>query len=153
MKQSISNTAKSREAAASQVLRLLNELAELSGQPATNALAPVLELQFDDILTSTTFTDDFPRAALLISALLPATPAQTLPTSSASPLARSNCGWAIDAGSGRYLFWRRVAAHQVMDERLLLDAIMTTKDLAEAWYLRFSARPETSATAPRKHLA
>jgi hypothetical protein len=122
---------------AAAVLRSLRELAELSGQDSSG-MPPVLELQFDDIVTVTALVADSAQPFLCVSVYLPRRAlvpgAETPPAS--SPYAGAE--WLWDASEGRYIILHNIGIDQLVDEPGMLDAIMDAKDRAAAWLLSVS---------------
>jgi hypothetical protein len=96
----------------------------------------VLELQFGEILTKTTVqTAD--NSYLLVTAYLPkcrssnylshAIAATSLPTA-------EGIHYLWHADEGRHIGVRQILVANLPDERSVMDAIMTTADLAGAWF-------------------
>jgi hypothetical protein len=107
---------------------LLAELCVLSGQDA--ASPPVLELQFGVIVTHTAVEDGPAGPRLSISARLPADREYGY-----APPTRSNdldCMWHADEGC--HIAVRRIALSRLGDERSVMDAILETADMAQAWH-------------------
>lgn len=113
--------------AAAHTLRVLTELVELAGQSNDGYAGPMLELQFDGILTRTTFIEEGDIPQLAIAAFLPHS-SRRLEEVSLKP---EKMLW--DAGEGKYVMLRQVPAVQLPDERSLMDAILDTYDQAKAW--------------------
>src|SRR6478736_5356057 len=117
----------SPQEAAAHTRRVLSELVELAGQGNQEYTGPMLELQFDDILTRTSFIEDGEIPLLSIAAFLPRT---TRPLEEVS-LKPEKMLW--DAGEGKYVMLRHVPAAVLGDERGVMDAILDTYDQAKAW--------------------
>ncbi|WP_051293506.1 hypothetical protein [Pseudoduganella violaceinigra] len=113
---------------------LLAELCALSGQVA--ASPPVLELQFGAVLTHTAVEDGPGGPCLSISARLPAQRGEGY----AAPAWQGegirfgglDCMWHADEGC--HIAVRRIALARLGDERSLMDAILETADMAQAWH-------------------
>jgi hypothetical protein len=117
---------------AAAVLQCMRELVALTGQGRADG-APVLELQFDDILTVTSLSPKEPQPFLCVSVYLPR---RALVAAAAPPLAVPGYPggeWLWDASEGRYIILHNIGIEQLVDETGLLDAIMTAKDKAAAW--------------------
>ncbi|NHZ32674.1 hypothetical protein [Massilia rubra] len=122
---------------AAAVLRCLRELVELTGQQSTGG-PPVLELQFDEIVTLTSLAADAAQPFLCVSVYLPR---RTLAAAAAPPLASPGYPggeWLWDASEGRYIILHNIGIGQLADETSLLDAIMDARDKAGAWLLSVS---------------
>lgn len=110
---------------------LLAELCALCGQDA--ASPPVLELQFGVVVTRTAVDADPGGACLTISARLPA-----MGEDGYAPLGENarfdglDCMWHADEGC--HIAMRRVALVLLGDERGVMDAILETADMAQAWH-------------------
>jgi hypothetical protein len=117
-----------------QLTRFLRELIEMTGQEA--GAVPVLELQFGEILTTTTIqTDD--GNCLLITALLPkCRPSPYLSQAAASHFLQNadDIHYLWHADEGRYIGLRRIQISGLNDERSVMDAIMATADQAANWF-------------------
>jgi hypothetical protein len=121
------------------VLRCMRELVELTGQDRTDG-PPVLELQFDDIVTLTSLAADAPQPFLCVSVYLPR---RTLAPCAAPPLATPaypGGEWLWDASEGRYIVLHNIDIRQLADEPGLLDAILAAKDRAGAWLLSVTGK-------------
>jgi hypothetical protein len=117
---------------AAAVLRCLRELVELTGQDSAGG-PPVLELQFDEIVTLTSLAADAPQPFLCVSVYLPR---RALVAAAAPPLASPGYAggeWLWDASEGRYIVLHNIGIEQLADETALLDAILAAKDRAGAW--------------------
>ncbi|RSZ61080.1 hypothetical protein HF313_16555 [Massilia atriviolacea] len=122
---------------AAAVLRCLRELVALTGLGSADG-PPVLELQFDDIVTLTSLAADAPQPYLCVSVYLPR---RALAPSAAAPLASPGYPggeWLWDASEGRYIILHDIGIEQLADETSLLDAILAAKDKASAWLLSVS---------------
>lgn len=119
------------------VLRCMRELVALTGQSQGDG-PPVLELQFDDVLTTTSLAAEAPHPFLCVSVHLPR---RELAAAAAPPLAGPGYAggeWLWDASEGRYIILHNIGIEQLVDETGLLDAILTAKDRAWAWLLSVS---------------
>jgi hypothetical protein len=94
----------------------MRELVELTGQGRADG-PPVLELQFDDILTVTSLAAEAPQP------FRPGYPGGE---------------WLWDASEGRYIILHNIGIERLVDETGLLDAILAAKDQAAAWLLSVS---------------
>lgn len=117
------------------VREALRELAGLAGQ---HDAAAVLELQIGEVMTRTTVVDAAGGEYLEVQARLPASrrspmlgprPGGLEPDE--LPAGAATISW--DEESGCYLATRRVAVAEIRDERELMDAILTTADVAIGW--------------------
>lgn len=110
---------------------LLAELCALCGQDA--ASPPVLELQFGQVVTRTAVDCAAGGAWLNISARLP-----ELGQDGYAPQGRNarfdglDCMWHADEGC--HIAVRRIALARLGDERSVMDAILETADMAQAWH-------------------
>ena len=111
---------------------VLSELAYLTGCDAVPQ-APVLQLQFDAIVTLSTVETGHGAARLLVRALLPplvgAGPATIMPVTAPD----TACVW--NAAADRVELWRRVGVSRLRDETAVLDAIAASGERAEAWLI------------------
>ncbi|MFS2008021.1 hypothetical protein ACEN9F_30880 [Duganella sp. CT11-25] len=115
----------------------MRELVELTGQGRTDG-PPVLELQFDDILTVTSLAAEAPQPFLCVSVYLPR---RALLPEAAAPLSSPGYPggeWLWDASEGRYIILHNIGIERLVDETGLLDAILAAKDQAAAWLLSVS---------------
>lgn len=109
---------------------LLAELCALCGQEA--ASPPVLELQFGVIVTRTA-VDAAGEACLTITARLPAPDHDGYaPQGANTRFGDLDCMWHGDEGC--HMAVRRVALARLGDERSVMDAILETADMAQAWH-------------------
>lgn len=114
------------------LVSLLKELIELTGQPAGEA--PVLELQFGDILTRTVVQEQ--EGQLLIVALLPKSGDSTYlapPGAATTMLSKQQIHYLWDGDEGRHIGVRSVPVKALHDDRSVMDAILDTADQAAAW--------------------
>lgn len=110
---------------------LLAELCALSGQDA--AAQPVLELQFGAVVTHTAVEDSPGGARLNISARLPAQRGHDYAwQGEGAQFGELDCMWHADEGC--HVAVRRIALAGLGDERSLMDAILETADMAQAWH-------------------
>ncbi|MGW8393197.1 hypothetical protein [Pseudoduganella sp. HUAS MS19] len=110
---------------------LLAELCELCGQDA--ASPPVLELQFGLVLTRTAVDAASGGGCLTISARLPALGQDGYaPQAGDSRFDGLDCMWHADEGC--HIAMRRIALARLGDERSVMDAILETADMAQAWH-------------------
>lgn len=121
-----------------QLIRLLRELVELTGEEAGDV--PMLELQFGEILTRTTVQASGGNY-LVITAMLPPCgdegygPGYISQAGEAvSRQAAQGMEYLWHADEGRHIGVRRVPLAELHDERGVMDAILTTSDLAAAWF-------------------
>lgn len=125
----------------------LEEMAGLvdAGGPSE---APILTLQFDEIVTVTSLsvTEDLP--CLSITALLPRREqpislalAQERPVAAAEG-EENQVLW--DAGEGRYVLARKIPIAHFADERSVLDAILDAADAAKSWLASVNVRTRPS---------
>lgn len=117
-----------------QVTRLLRELVEMTGEHAQDV--PVLELQLGDILTRTTLLAADGNY-LLITAFMPKirTAGYVSQASEAVSLqAAEGIEYLWHADEGRHMGVRKVPLKDLPDERSVMDAILTTSDMAAAWF-------------------
>lgn len=119
--------------------RFLRELVEITGQNDGVHAVPVLELQFGDILTTTSLSTADGAACLSITALLPRqaqadssllSSAQSAVPSGVAP----GCEFLWHADEGRHVVVRKIPIAELPDERSVMDAIMDTSDQAAAWF-------------------
>lgn len=117
-----------------QVTRLLRELIELTGEQAQDV--PVLELQLGNILTRTTVLAADANY-LLITAFMPKSRTAGY-VSQAGETVSSQAAEGIEylwhADEGRHMGVRKVPLKDLADERSVMDAILTTSDMAAAWF-------------------
>lgn len=110
---------------------LLAELCALCGQEA--ASPPVLELQFGVVATRTAVDATAGEAWLTISARLPVQRQDRyLPQGSDARFDGLECMWHADEGC--HVAVRRIALARLGDERSVMDAILETADMAQAWH-------------------
>lgn len=110
---------------------LLAELCALCGQDA--ASPPVLELQFGVIMTRTAVDAAAAGDWLTISARLPALGQDGYtPQGDKSRFDDLDCMWHADEGC--HIAVRRVALARLGNERSVMDAILETADMAQAWH-------------------
>lgn len=115
------------------ILQFMREMVELTGQ-GEGGDNPLLELQFDDVITITSVSIAEPQPAVCIVVYLPRDPAQpgAVPCSGLPALAHGGeLLW--DAGEGRYTMLYKVPINRLPDERSLFDAVLDAKDQALAW--------------------
>jgi hypothetical protein len=128
--------------------RFLRELVELAGQVDQSHAAPVLELEFGEVLTRTTVSTNGKSACLSIIALLPRSEQlnyQTEPLSAPLSSAAGKVEFLWHADEGRYVVIRNIPLTDLPDEPSVMDAIMDTSDEAKAWF----ASAHASASASR----
>lgn len=115
------------------ILSFMREMVELTGQGSAG-VAPVLELQFDHVVTFTSLNTASPRPALCIVVHLPRDPAWRY-ASPAHQMALLSSGGELlwDAGEGRYVMLETVSIDQLPDECSLFDAVLDAKDRALEW--------------------
>lgn len=109
----------------SRITALLRELIRLTGHD--EGVAPVLELQFGDILTRTAL-HALDKDYLVITAMLPKFGAGPYP---APPGRDMEFLWHAD--EGRYIGLRMVPIRSLRDARSVMDAILAASDQASAW--------------------
>jgi hypothetical protein len=115
------------------VLRFMREMAGLTGEGQSGA-SPVLELQFDRVLTMTSLSVTPPAPALCISVHLPRDPDLPGAAPGRDALTLEDGGELLwDAGEGRYVILHRIPIAGLTDERALFDAVLDAKDRALAW--------------------
>jgi len=111
--------------------RLLAELCALSGQDA--APQPILELQFGAVVTRTAVEESPSGARLTISARLPAQCGQDYAwRGEGVQFGELDCLWHADEGC--HIAVRKIALAGLGSERSLMDAILETADMAQAWH-------------------
>lgn len=113
----------------------------MSGQDA--AAQPNLELQFGAIVTRTAVEESPAGGQLTISARLPALSGPDYAwRGEGAQFGELDCLWHADAGC--HIAVRRIALARLGDERSLMDAILETADMAQAWYASMALdRPAT----------
>nr|WP_229426427.1 hypothetical protein [Pseudoduganella violacea] len=113
------------------MLQLLAELCALAGQDA--AVPPVLELQLGGAVARATVDAGPGGDCLHISVRLPRLPASAQ-TAQARPGMDGDgfdCLWHDEEGC--HIVVRRMALAAFRDERSVMDAMLDTADLAQAW--------------------
>jgi hypothetical protein len=119
---------------------LLAELCALCGQQA--ASPPVLELQIGVIVTRTA-VDAAGEGCLTITARLPASDQEGYaPQGEHTRFGDLDCMWHGDEGC--HMAVRRVALVRLGDERSVMDAILETADMAQAWHASMALDPPPS---------
>ncbi|MET3133318.1 hypothetical protein AAKU55_003608 [Oxalobacteraceae bacterium GrIS 1.11] len=115
------------------ILRFMRELVELTGQ-GTAGDCPVLELQFDEVVTKTSLHVGQAAPFLCIAVYLPRrTLAPSVTPSLAGTIFADKSELLWDAGDGRYVILHKIGIDCLPDERSLFDAILDAKDRAVAW--------------------
>lgn len=113
--------------------RLLRELIELTGEEA--GAVPVLELQLEDIVTRSSALAAGGDCLLVTAWLPPCGGDGYVPPAGAA--AAPPVAWEMEylwhADEGRHIAMRRVPVKELPDERSVMDAILTTWDLAAEW--------------------
>lgn len=110
---------------------LLAELCALCGQDA--ASPPVLELRFGLVVTRTAVDSTGREAWLNISARLPALGEDGYaPQGGNARFDGLDCMWHADEGC--HIALRRIALARLGDERSVMNAILETADMAQAWH-------------------
>lgn len=115
------------------ILSFMREMVELTGQGRAG-MTPVLELQFDHVVTFTSLNAEPPRPELCIVVHLPrdAGSQYVSPLHQVVPLAAGGeLLW--DAGEGRYVMLETVSIDRLTDECSLFDAVLDAKDRALDW--------------------
>ena len=117
----------------------LRTLVELTGQYDAARTAPVLELQFSDIVTVTSVVEGNCGGCLSVTAFLPcarngSTSQQSRLCSPKTSASKHQAEILWDVDEGRYVFVREIPVGQLCDERDVMDAVLTTSELATAWY-------------------
>jgi hypothetical protein len=127
------------DGSAADMQRLLQELADLIGQDDDIDTAPVLELQFGDVLTKTTMSVRHGVECLSVTALLPMTEnlngkcrqSRVLATSGASE-GEIRLVWHED--EERYVVVCTTPISALSREVSVLDTILDTSEQARAWF-------------------
>lgn len=119
--------------------QFLEEMVELTGQIDNTRSTPVLELQFGDIQTITSMSENGKTPCLSITALLPRsneTPKVMQGTNqcSAPEILAKNRDMLWDADEGRYVMVRKIPIADLPDGRSVLDTILDTFDQATDWF-------------------
>jgi len=126
--------------------QFLSELVDMAGQSDAAHSAPVLELQFGNILTTTSLSTPHDNACLSITAFLPRQEStnpqllsfhQTQDSSKNNMLGDWECLWHAD--EGRHVIVRKIPIAVLVDERSVMDAIADTSDQAAAWFAKVAA--------------
>jgi hypothetical protein len=112
---------------------LLRDLIELTGEQA--GAVPVLELQLEDIVTRASALATGGDCLLVTAWLPPCDGGGYAPPASAAapPAAEQEMEYLWHADEGRHIAMRRVPIKELPDERSVMDAILTTWDLAAEW--------------------
>lgn len=120
--------------------RLLRELVQITTQAESTSEPPMLELQFGDIVTSTTLLANDDMQCLVIIAQLPRSGhsirsrgCQPSWSSSLSPPLELELAWHADKGC--YLALKQMAISEFTDEASVLDDILDTADRSRNWYI------------------
>jgi hypothetical protein len=117
---------------------LLQELVDLAGQHDDLAAAPVLELQFGDVVTRTTLAVNDGVQCLSVVAELPMTKHIGQPPQSSRPLPSSTTQQRTEvmwhAGAGRYIIVSTTPISELPKDTSVLDTILDTSEYARAWY-------------------
>ncbi|WP_256081748.1 hypothetical protein [Massilia sp. YIM B04103] len=113
------------------LLQLLAELCALAGQDA--AAPPVLELQLGAVVTRATVGAGPGGDCLHISVRLPRSPPSAYAAQARHSIGGDgfDCMWHADEGC--HIVVRRMALAAFRDERSVMDAMLDTADLAQAW--------------------
>jgi hypothetical protein len=126
------------DGSAADLQRLLQELVELAGQEDDAEAAPVLELQFGDVLTKTTMSVSHGVECLSVTALLPMTEYLNGDCRQPRVLAASGATegeikllWHAD--EERYVVVCTTPISELSREVSVLDTIMDTSEQARAW--------------------
>jgi hypothetical protein len=126
------------DGSAASMHRLLGELVSLAGQADESHTAPVLELQFGDLITRTSIRqrDDVDYVVVVVE--LPKLDNAALMTgaSSASGIFQADEGDAEmlwHAEKGRHVVVRHIPVAVFPDEASVFDAIMDSADRVSAW--------------------
>lgn len=132
------------------VKRLLKELVELAGQADEIQSAPVLELQFGEVLTKTTLSVNRGIQCLSVVAELPRTeklnhvcPSSRPVVSPAMPDSQTELLWHAD--EGRYMIVSNTPVSELSEDVSVMDTILDTSEQARAWFSVVS----TCAPVPR----
>lgn len=130
------DTAGELNSSVTEVKRFLMELIVLAAQEAPGA--PVLELQIGEILTRTAVELSGNDRYLSITALLPRCEQPHYLPLPFSPLvveySMENTEFLWHADEGRYIVVRKVPVTELPDELSVMDAILTTSDLANTYF-------------------
>lgn len=118
--------------------RLLGELVSLAGQDDESHTAPVLELQFGDLLTRTSIRkrDDVEYVVVVVE--LPRLDNAALPSGAANasgifPADEGDVEMLWHAEKGRHVVVRHIPVAVFPDETSVFDAIMDSADRVSAW--------------------
>jgi hypothetical protein len=138
------DTAGKLDGSATGMKRLLRELVELAGQLDDVQAAPVLELQFGEVLTKTTVSVSRGVQCLSISALLPKSEESTHLSGSSrllasSPASESETELLWHADEGRYVVVCNTPISELPEDISVLDTILDTSEQARAWFSVVSA--------------
>ncbi|WP_147375917.1 hypothetical protein [Noviherbaspirillum cavernae] len=122
----------------------LRDLVELAGQVDQTHVAPVLELQFGEVITRTAVVLGGEAQYLSITALLPRgeQPESSVRLPRHFAASRPRAGeyeflWHADEGC--HVVVRNIPVKDLADEAGVLDAILDTSEFAKAWWRQASA--------------
>lgn len=126
--------------------RFLAELVEFSGQTENDYGAPVIELQFGDVMTITSLLLDVPGPSLSITTLLPCQEEAGFFDmsycwnffSDTTLTMQSELLWHAD--KGHYVMLRQIPILDLLDERSVMDAILDASSDAANWLASVSGK-------------